>query len=115
MVGLGQPELVDEHLRELVVPVLARMDDDLLDPRRAQRLGERRGLDELRPVADDRDDFHGASLAAALVRPVRAGQRPSAAESARSSSSAPFARGPSDRHATKPSGRTSTAPSAPVP
>ncbi len=115
MVGLGEPELVDEDLRELVVLVLARVDDDLVDPARAERLGERRGLDELRPVAHDRDDLHGASVAARLGRIPTARQRPSAAESARSSASAPFAPGPADRHATKPSGRTSTAPSAPVP
>ena len=56
--GLRQAELVEEDLRELVVPVLPRVDDHLVDPRRAQRLGERRRLDELRPVADDGEDLH---------------------------------------------------------
>ena len=55
---LGQAELLEEDLRELVVPVLARVDDDLVDPRLPQRDGERRGLDELRPVADDGEEAH---------------------------------------------------------
>ncbi len=54
--GLREPELVEEDLGELVVPVLARVDDDLLDPGLAQGHAERRGLDELRPVADDGED-----------------------------------------------------------
>ena len=71
--GLRQAELVDEDLRELVVPVLARMDDDLVDPGLAQGDGERRRLDELRPVADDGEDSHPRS-----VRPRRADERPDA-------------------------------------
>ena len=59
---LGEPELVDEDLGELVVPVLAGMDDDLLDPRVAKRLGQGRRLDELRAVADDGEDAHAPSV-----------------------------------------------------
>ena len=57
---LGQPELLEEDLRELAVLVLSRVHDDLLDALLAQRHRERRGLDELRPVADDREHLHGA-------------------------------------------------------
>ena len=59
---LVEPELVDEHLGELLVPVLARMDDDLVDPGLAERDRERRGLDELRAVPDDREHAHRASV-----------------------------------------------------
>ncbi len=58
--GLGQAELLEEDPRELVVPVLAGVDDDLVDPRLAQRHRERGRLDELRPVADDGEDAHRA-------------------------------------------------------
>ena len=45
-------ELAEEDLRQLVVVMLAGMDQDLLvlGP---HRRGDRGGLDELRPVADD--------------------------------------------------------------
>ena len=56
---LGEPELLDEDLRERVVVVLARVDDDLVDPQHEERDGERRGLHELRTVPDDGEDFHG--------------------------------------------------------
>ena len=36
MGGLGEPELVEEDLGELAIPVLARVEDDLLDPGLAQ-------------------------------------------------------------------------------
>jgi hypothetical protein len=35
--------------------VLSGVDDDLIDPRLAERDRERRRLDELRPVSDDGD------------------------------------------------------------
>ena len=54
----GQPELVEEDLRELGIVVLARMDDDLLDAGIPERDRERRRLDELRPVSDNREDAH---------------------------------------------------------
>ena len=56
---LRETEFLEEDLGELVVPVLAGVDDDLLDAGLTQCLAERRGLDELRPVADDGDDLHG--------------------------------------------------------
>ena len=55
---LGESELVEEDLRHDVVPVLARVEHDLVDPRFAQCSGERRCLDELRAVADDGEDLH---------------------------------------------------------
>ena len=55
---LGEAELVEEDLRQRVVPVLPRVEDDLVDPGVAQRGGERSGLDELRAVADDGEDLH---------------------------------------------------------
>ena len=58
--GLARAELLEEHRRERGVPVLARVHDDLLDPRRAERDRERRRLDELRPVADDGQQPHGS-------------------------------------------------------
>jgi len=60
--GLVQPELVDEDLRQLVVPVLTRVDDDLVDPCLAKRHGQRRRLDELWTVADDGQNAHRASV-----------------------------------------------------
>jgi hypothetical protein len=56
-VGLGQPELVVEHLGQLVVVVLAGVQRYQLDPA-LQRGVERRGLDELGPVAGDREEPH---------------------------------------------------------
>ena len=35
--GVVQPELVDEDLRQLVVPVLPGVDDDLVDPSLPER------------------------------------------------------------------------------
>ncbi len=90
MLGLVEAELVDEDLRELVVPVLPGVDNDLVDPGIAQRDGERRRLDELRPVADDGQDAHRASLRgspSAEERPDRDGSSsPSRAGSASRSS-----------------------------
>ena len=60
--GLGQPELLEEHVRELAVVVLARVDDDLLDAGLAQRDRQRTRLDELRAVADDGEHLHGVSV-----------------------------------------------------
>ena len=65
---LGEAELVDEHLRELGVPVLARVDDDLLQSRLAKGYGERRRLDELGTVPDDRDELHPR---ASVLAPLR--------------------------------------------
>ena len=65
---LVEPELVDEDLRQLVVPVLSRVDDDLVDPRLPERDRERRRLDELRAVADDGEHAHRASVDAAAAR-----------------------------------------------
>ena len=61
--GLGQAQLLEEDRRQRGVPVLARVDDALVDPGFAKRGRERRGLDELRPVADDGEDCHGRRLA----------------------------------------------------
>ena len=44
------------------VPVLARVHDDLVESRLAQRHRERRRLDELRPVPDDRQQPHRRRL-----------------------------------------------------
>jgi hypothetical protein len=55
---LVQPELLEEHLGELAVVVLARVDDDLVDTAFAEGDGQRPGLDELRPVSDDGERFH---------------------------------------------------------
>ena len=62
--GLREPELFEEHVRELAVVVLPRVQDDLLHTRLAQRDGQRTGLDELRAVAHDGEDLHAASTSA---------------------------------------------------
>ncbi len=58
VVRLPERELVDEHLRHLVVVVLARMDEHVLEIVRpaAQLAYDRRRLHEVRPRADDRQD-----------------------------------------------------------
>jgi len=50
-------ELLEEDLRQLAVVVLPGMDDDVLDLRRTKGDGERRRLNELRPISDDGEDF----------------------------------------------------------
>jgi hypothetical protein len=55
-----EPELLEEDGGHLVVPVLARVQDDLVEARISERDGHRPGLDELRPVPDHREDFHRA-------------------------------------------------------
>ena len=55
---LGETELVEEDLGHDVVPVLPRVQHDLVDARVAQSGRERRGLDELRAVPDDGEDLH---------------------------------------------------------
>ena len=55
-VRCGQPELGEEHRRELIVEVLAGVDQQLLAPSAQPRRYGRR-LDELRAVADDRQDL----------------------------------------------------------
>ena len=57
-VWLGQAELLEEDCGELRVVVLARVQEHLVDPSAAQRDGERRRLDELRAVPDDRENPH---------------------------------------------------------
>ncbi len=57
--GLGQPELLEEHVRQLAVVVLSRVEDDLLDAGLAERDRQRPRLDELRAVADDGEHLHG--------------------------------------------------------
>ena len=57
-----QAELLEEDLRQLAVVVLPRVDDDLLDPALPQRHGQRRRLDELRPVSDDGEHLHGGYI-----------------------------------------------------
>ena len=56
---IGERELLEEDGGELVVPVLPRVDDDLVEARLAQGDREGRRLHELRPVADDGQDPHG--------------------------------------------------------
>ncbi len=55
---LVEPEFLEEDLRELAIVVLAGVHDDLLETALPKGDGGRRRLDELRPVAHDRDDFH---------------------------------------------------------
>jgi hypothetical protein len=52
VLGAREPELVEEDLGELLVVVLARVDEHLARSL-AQPVGDRRRLDELRPVPDD--------------------------------------------------------------
>ena len=70
---LGEPELVEEDGGQLVVPVLPGVDDDLVEPGVAQGDGERRRLDELRPVADDGQDLHARSVVTTPVEHGRLG------------------------------------------
>ena len=55
--GWSKPKLVEEHLRQLPVVVLARVQHHLLRPP-GERERDRAGLDELRPVSDDGQDLH---------------------------------------------------------
>ena len=57
--GLCQAQLLEEHLRQLAVVVLPRVDDDLVDSALAQGDRQRPRLDELRAVADDGEHLHG--------------------------------------------------------
>ena len=65
-----QLELREEDVGELAVPVLAGVQDGLLDACVAQRHRHRPRLDELRPVADHRENAHAgeATMAAASGR-----------------------------------------------
>ena len=63
-------ELAHEDRRQLVVVVLARVDEQLL-VRLAQDPGHGGRLDELRPVADDREDLHPTTSARARPRCAR--------------------------------------------
>ena len=58
VIGVGEPELVEEDLRELVIVVLPGVKNDFLDTRVAQRNRQRRRLDELRPVSNDGEHAH---------------------------------------------------------
>ncbi len=71
---LGDAELVEEDLGHHVEPVLAGVQDDLVDPGVAQRERERCGLDELRPVPDDGEDLHRASNTTSLPGDRRRGE-----------------------------------------
>ena len=77
--GSASAELLEEHGRERRVPVLARVHDDLLESRLAERHRERRRLDELGPVPDDRQQPHRSSSrawrGAAASRPERSPRR----------------------------------------
>ncbi len=55
---LREPELLEEHVRQLVVVVLSCVNDDLGDLGVAKRKRKWRRLNELRPVSDDGDDPH---------------------------------------------------------
>ena len=55
---LFEPELLEEHLRELAVVVLPGVQHDLLDSPLAERRRSGRGLDELGPVSDHGEDLH---------------------------------------------------------
>ena len=55
---LVKRELLEEDLRKLAVVVLSRVDHDLLETALPQRDRSGRSLDELGPVAHDRDDLH---------------------------------------------------------
>jgi hypothetical protein len=67
---LGQSELRVEDVGKLRIPVLAGVEADLLDAGLAQRGADRTGLDELRAVADNGQDFHVAEATMAR-RPGR--------------------------------------------
>ncbi len=81
---LAEAQLVEEDLRHLGVPVLARVQDDLLDSRVPQRQGKRSRLDELRAVADDREDLHPAETRSRRVEASGARLRPRRARRRRS-------------------------------
>ncbi len=55
-VRLGQAELLEEDVGQAAVVVLAGVDEALLDARRPERGDDGRGLDEVRPRADDVDE-----------------------------------------------------------
>ena len=58
-----QAQLAEEDRRHVLVEVLARMDQQRLHARRGTQLvQERRGLDELRPCANDEGHSHDAGL-----------------------------------------------------
>jgi hypothetical protein len=71
MIGARQAQLAEEHSRQLLVVVLAAVDEHLLVPA-PQAPRNRSRLHELRAVADQRDYPHGASKVAKLrLRLVR--------------------------------------------
>jgi hypothetical protein len=69
MLGPRQFELVEEHARELVVVMLAGVDEDFVGSL-AEPMGHGRGLDELRPVADDGQYAHRESVGRADLEGV---------------------------------------------
>ena len=54
----GELQLVEEHLRERVEPMLTRVQHDLADAGVPECGRQRRGLDELGSVPDDSEDLH---------------------------------------------------------
>ena len=61
VVGVRDAQLVEEHLRHVVVVVLSRVDDDLLDAVRvvfSDGAAQCGCLDDLGPCPDDGDEFH---------------------------------------------------------
>src|ERR1022692_737134 len=75
MVGSREPQLGEEHRREVLVEMLTRVHQQLLVGS-TQAGRHRRGLDELRSIADYREDLQKPSsdriqaLSAAIARPV---------------------------------------------
>ena len=65
MVGRWEPEFAVEAAGQVIVVVLAGVDEDLLVAR-AQHGRQFGGLDQLRPRADNADNSHGHRLAFAL-------------------------------------------------
>jgi hypothetical protein len=55
---LRDPQLLEEDLRHLLVPVLSGVDDDLVDSSLPERGREGSRLDELGPVPDHGEDAH---------------------------------------------------------
>src|SRR5205823_2012256 len=66
-VGIGDPELLEEHARQLVVVVLSGVDDVLLVAALAQAARDSGRLDELRAVADDGYDAHRSERLVVII------------------------------------------------
>ncbi len=60
----GNRHLLEKNVRHAGIEMLTRMEDFLLYPRMGRDgAADHGGLDELRPRADDSDDFHAVSMA----------------------------------------------------